>query len=92
MGWGGVVTYSADRIGTMLQIFALAPEIVCLSVSVSNHFYSCALLLYSLHCEVHSEIVFYAKYVLKNVQNPMLTAQVVRRCVFMVRVVYVAVV
>ena len=32
MGWGGVVTYFADRIGTMVQISSLAPEIVCVCV------------------------------------------------------------
>ena len=31
VGWGGVVTYFADRIGTMVQMFPLAPRI---SVSV----------------------------------------------------------
>ena len=40
----------------------------------------------------YSENVFYANICTKNVQTPMLTVQVVRRCVFMVRMVYVAVV
>ena len=41
-----------------------------MSVSMSvpiNHFYSCALQLYSLHREVHSENVFLADIFTKNV-------------------------
>ena len=63
---------------------------VCLSVCLGNHFYSCALCTHLT--AKYSENVFYANICTKNVQTPMLTVQVVRRCVFMVRIVYVAVV
>ena len=39
----------------------------------------------------YSENLFYAGICTKNVQTPVLTVQVVHRCVFMVRMVYVAV-
>ena len=53
-------------------------------------FYSCALCTH--FTAKYSDNVFYANICTKNVQTPMLTVQVVRRCVFMVRMVYVAVV
>ena len=59
-------------------------------VFVSNYFYSCALCFH--FSAKYSEDVFYANICTKNAQNPMLTVQVVRRCVFMARMVYVAVV
>ena len=52
-----------------------------------NHFYSCALCTH--FTAKYSENVFYANICTKNVQTPVLTVQVVRRCVFMVRMVYV---
>ena len=61
---------------------------VCARLS-GIHFYSCAL---CTHFTVkYSENVFYANICTKNVQTPMLTVQVVRRCISMVRMVYVAV-
>ena len=51
-----------------------------------------AVLSYCTHFTAkYSENVFYASICTKNVQTPVLTVQVVRRCVFMVRMVYVAV-
>ena len=77
---GGVVTYFAYRTVPQYKRWSsLAPENVFLSVSL------CLCYLYSLHREVHSENAFYAKICTKSVQTLMLTVQVVRRCVFMVR-------
>ena len=53
-------------------------------------FYSCALCTH--FTAKYSINVFYANICTKNVQTPMLTVQVVRRCVFMVRMMNVAVV
>ena len=92
MGGGGVVMYFADRFVPQYKSRSYSPgrfSSVCLSVS-GNHFYSCAL---CTHFAVkYSENVFYASICTKNVQTPVLTVQVVRRCVFMVRMVFVAVV
>ena len=69
VGLGGVVTYFADRICTILQIFPLSPgNRVCLSVSVcvSIHFYICA---FCTHFTAkYSENAFALIYVQK-VQN-----------------------
>ena len=94
-GPGGVVTYFADRMVPWYKFSSLAPRnsvsvcVCCLSVC-GNHFYSCALCTH--FTAKYSENVFCANICTKNVQTPMLTAQVVRRCVFMVRMLYVAVV
>ena len=92
VGWGGVVTYFADRIVPQYKSSSLAPRFsVCSVQSVSgNHFYSCALCTH--FTAKYSDNVSYTNICTKNVQTPMLTVQVVRRCVFMVRMVYVAVV
>jgi hypothetical protein len=82
-----VVTYFADRIVPQYKSFSLAPRF---SVSVCGLFYSCALCTH--FTAKYSENVFYANICIKKVQSPVLTVQVVRRCVFMVRMVYVAVV
>jgi len=72
----------------MGQIMLLSPPG---DVSVSgNHFYSCSLCIH--FTAKYSENAFYANICTKNVQTPMLTVQVVRRCVFMVRMMNVAVV
>ena len=51
--------------GTMAQSFSLAPEHLCLVCLSGSHFYSCALLLFPLHREVHSETYFTLIYVQK---------------------------
>jgi len=87
-----VVTYFADRIVPQYKSRPYSPEmsVQFSSVCLSNHFYSCALCTH--FTAKISENVFYANICTKNVQTPMLTVQVVRRCVFMVRMMNVAVV
>ena len=79
---------SRTRISDAVCSFSVPKEtILTLTVFL---FYSCAL---CTHFTVkYSENEFYASICTKNVQTTVLTVQVVRRCVFMVRMVHVAVV
>ena len=78
---------------TTVQIVLLSSgkfSLFGLCLCLGNPFYSSAL---CTHFTVkYSENIFNASICTKNVQTPVLTVQVVHRCVFMVRMVYVAVV
>ena len=54
VGWGGVVTYFVAPTSLLLS----PGKCLCVCVS-GNHFYSCALLLYSLHREVLRKRIYY---------------------------------
>ena len=65
-----MVTYFADRNGTMLQILLLSPEnrvSLCFCVCKYPFLQLCSPQLYSLHREVHSENALYANICIKNV-------------------------
>ena len=67
MGWGGVVTFFADRIGIMLQILLLSPRYrVCVCVCKYPFIQLCP--LYSLYREVLRN-VFFANIFTKKCTN-----------------------
>ena len=77
----------------MVQLLILSPGKcpLCLCVCVSVAFFTAVLSYYTHFTAKYSENAFYASISTKNVQTSVLTVRAVRRCVFMERMVYVAV-